>query len=66
MPSLTNSVEQNPAWEDNNSSSAIQEILRILRTKKAHYRVHKSAPYVQILSQTNIVDAPFLFLKYPL
>ena len=43
---------------------ATQEILRILRNMEVHYRVCRNPSYVFMLSQTNIVYDPFLFLKY--
>jgi len=45
---------QSPSWEAN-WFAASQEIPRISRNQKVHYRTHKRPPPVSILSQPNPV-----------
>ena len=51
---LTYSMYQGPSWETNRFSAS-QEIPRILRNPKIHYRSHKCPPPVPILSQLDPV-----------
>ena len=53
---LTNSTQQIPSWEANNSSAS-QEIPRNLRHPKVHYRTHNSLPPVPLLSQINLIHS---------
>ena len=54
---LTYSMVQSPSWEAN-WFAASQEIPRILRNPKVHYRTHKRPPPVSILGQPNPVHIP--------
>ena len=54
---LTYSMVQSPSWEAN-WLEASQEIPRISRNPKVHYRTHKRPPPVSILGQPNPVHIP--------
>ena len=54
---LSYSIVQSPSWEAN-WFAASQEITRISRNPKVHYRTHKRLPPVSILSQPNPVHIP--------
>ena len=54
---LTYCMEQSPSWEANRFAAS-QEIPRILRNPKVHYRIHKCPPTVPILSQLDPVRTP--------
>ena len=49
---LTYCMVQSPSWEAN-WFAASQEIPRIARNPKVHYRTHKRPPPVYVLSQSN-------------
>ena len=53
-------MEQSPG--EPNKFSVSQEILRILRSLKVHYRIHKSPPPASILSQTDETHSAFYCL----
>ena len=54
---LTYSMVQSPSWEAN-WFAASQEIPRISRNPKVHYRTHKRPPPVPNLGQPNPVHRP--------
>ena len=54
---LTYSMAQSPSWEANRFAAS-QEIPRISRNPKAHYRTHKRPPAVSILDQPNPAHIP--------
>ena len=54
---ITYSMVQSPSWEAN-WFAASQEIPRISRNPKVHYRTHKRPPSVSILGQPNPVYIP--------
>jgi len=54
---LTYSMVQGPSWEAN-WFAASQEIPRISRNQKVHYRTHKRPPTFSILGQPNSVHIP--------
>ena len=56
-PLLTYSTVQSPSWEAN-WFAATQEIPRISRNPKAHYRTHKRPPPISILGQPSPVHIP--------
>jgi hypothetical protein len=54
-------MDQNPPWEAD-SSSASQEIFRILRKPYVHNRIHNSQSSVPTLKQVNPLQIPILLL----
>ena len=58
---LTYSMVQSPSWEAN-WFAASQEIPRISRNPKVHYRTHKRPPSISILGQPNPVHIPTSYL----
>jgi len=58
---LTYSTVRSPSWEANRFAAS-QEIPRISRNPKVHYRTHKSPPPVSILGQPNPLHIPTSYL----
>ena len=54
---LTYSMVRSPSWAANRFAAS-QEIPRISRNPKVHYRTHKRSPPVSILGQPNPVHIP--------
>ena len=54
---LTYSIVQSPSWEAN-WFAASQEIMRISRNPKVHYRTNKRPPPVSLLGQPNPIHIP--------
>ena len=61
MRLLTYTMVQSPSWEAN-WFPASQEIPRISRNPKVHYRTHKRPPPVSILGKPNPVHIPISHL----
>ena len=57
MHLITYSMVQSPSWEANRFAAS-QEIPRISRNPKVHYRTHNRPPPVSILGQPNPVHIP--------
>ena len=62
---LTYSMEQSPSWAANRFAAS-QEIPRISRNPKVHYRTHKRPPPVSILGQLNPVHIPTSWRSIPI
>jgi hypothetical protein len=58
---LTYLLVQSPSWEANRLAAS-QEIPRISRNPKVHYRTHKRPPPVSILGQPNPAHIPTSYL----
>ena len=56
-----NSLQQSASWRAN-SSSASQELLRVVWHPNVHCRVHNSPAHIHILSQTNAVRAVTVYI----
>jgi hypothetical protein len=60
---VTDCVQHSASWTAD-SSSAGQEIPRIVWKLKIHYRIHKSTPPIPVLSQIKPICAPISLLGY--